>query len=118
METKFIILILVLTGVILLVARQHNVSAQQMTLCQDYSFNVNVNTAPVVVDFYIGNKLFKTVPSTSKEIRTLLHCGHAYTVYYSAPGYLDYTESYEVKSSMPKVQEVREINLIPAGGTE
>jgi hypothetical protein len=116
MENKTLAVTIVILAAFLLAAQQSTVSARQLTVCQDYNFKVNVNTAPVTVDFYIGEELFKTVPSTTPEISTLLHCNHEYRVVYKATGYETYEEEYNVKKSMPIDPETRNIVLEKVGG--
>jgi len=115
MENKYVLFGIIAAVLLISFMRPPAAASQDLTICQDFEFKVNVNAVPSTIDFYTEGELFKTVILNNNYISTLLHCGHTYEVIYKSEGYEDYREVFVVNQAMPINPEARSINLIKGG---
>lgn len=105
-----VLLIILVVVVIGQVTNKGMVSNVILMGCEDYTYNMEFNTAPVNMIFYTTDngvpEIFKTDYTIENKFSTILHCGHKYKAVYSAEGYKDYTEEFEVGKYI-------KINLFP-----
>lgn len=117
METKY--LIFGILGLILFLSFTKPPSnASAMSVCQDFDYKYNINVAPTTTTFYIGDEVFKVVPTNKMYISTLLHCGHEYRAVFTAENYETFEKKIVVGTAMPLTYEVDNIILTKSGGNE